>query len=245
MSLDDDLSPESMELLRHAERPRARTEAERRRTAASVARIASAPVAAGAAWLSWKGAALAAALLTAGAVTVTAARRDPASAPRPARAPDVVALARPPHPPPVYGPVADTPRAVPMVAPAPRAAAPDARRPSPRRPVASREVVAPAAPPVAAGPAQSVGAVVAPVARPREDVLRALERARALLADDPAESLRVVDALPRGDLDEERELIAVDALRRLSRDAAMRARGTAFLERFPRSLYAERVRRWL
>jgi len=46
-------------------------------------------------------------------------------------------------------------------------------------------------------------------------------------------------------LAEEREVIAVEALHRLGRGEATRARAQAFLQRWPRSLYADRVRRWV
>lgn len=73
-----------------------------------------------------------------------------------------------------------------------------------------------------------------------------LERARAALSTDPAEALRVVESGAASErFAEERSLIAMEAERRLGRTESLHARAEAFLERFPRSLYAERVRRWV
>jgi hypothetical protein len=62
-----------------------------------------------------------------------------------------------------------------------------------------------------------------------------LEGARAKLDRDPAGALRMLDAharaFPSGSLGLERELIAVDALRRLHRFSLARARGEALAVR--------------
>lgn len=89
------------------------------------------------------------------------------------------------------------------------------------------------------------GGLGASVARPTESELERVERARSLLRSDPAEALRVAEAGASESLAEEREVIAVEALHRLGRGEATRARAEAFLRRWPRSLYAERVRRWV
>jgi hypothetical protein len=73
-----------------------------------------------------------------------------------------------------------------------------------------------------------------------------LDRARALLASDPGAALSAVDALaaafPSGHMGLERELVAVEALRRLQRVPEARARGEALLQRARGSIYEERVR---
>jgi hypothetical protein len=78
----------------------------------------------------------------------------------------------------------------------------------------------------------------------REVVL--LEKARGSLDRDPASSLATLEAhaaeFPTGTLRMERELLAVDALRRLGRFTGARARGEALLARAPGSIYEERVR---
>jgi hypothetical protein len=76
-----------------------------------------------------------------------------------------------------------------------------------------------------------------------------LEKARGLLASDPSAALTTLDAhqaaFPSGHMSMERELIAIDALSRLHRDADARARGEAFLARAPNGLYADRARELL
>jgi hypothetical protein len=73
-----------------------------------------------------------------------------------------------------------------------------------------------------------------------------LDKARSLLARDPGAALAALDAhaaaFPSGHMSLERELIAVEALRRLRRVAEARARGGALLQRATGSIYEERVR---
>ncbi|MDB4992569.1 MAG: hypothetical protein JWM74_1, partial [Myxococcaceae bacterium] len=73
-----------------------------------------------------------------------------------------------------------------------------------------------------------------------------MESARHSLATDPATALLRTDdhrrSFPHGQLADERELIAIDALRRLGRPTEARTRGEALLRRDPSGLYAERVR---
>lgn len=88
---------------------------------------------------------------------------------------------------------------------------------------------------------------------PSEDPLalevRWLDRARALLASDPAAALAHADAyaqrFPGGALSAERELIAIDALQRMGRAREARARADVFAQRHPGSLYRERLQRLL
>jgi hypothetical protein len=76
--------------------------------------------------------------------------------------------------------------------------------------------------------------------------VRALDRARATLARDPAAALRELDQhaarFPDAALAAERELIAVDALQRLGRHDHARARADALLLHHPSSLYRSRLR---
>jgi hypothetical protein len=73
-----------------------------------------------------------------------------------------------------------------------------------------------------------------------------LEKARGSLDRDPASSLTTLEAhaaeFPTGTLRMERELLAVDALRRLGRFTDARTRGEALLARAPGSIYEGRVR---
>lgn len=87
---------------------------------------------------------------------------------------------------------------------------------------------------------------------PRAPVASELEllgSAQTLLAKDPRGALGVLDevarAYPRGAFAEEREALAIDALRRLGRAGEMRTRGRAFLERYPASPHRDRIRTWL
>ncbi len=243
----DGLSPAARALLDRASAPRPRTADERRRTTQRVARLAVAPVVAGGAWLSWKGALLAAALV-AGGVGVAVAHRVSTPSPVPVRvaprvvsAPVAVRVEEPPAP--MFGPSLPPAEVAPVVAVRPaRPVVSPARSPArPVEPMPAAPVVAPTV--IASAP---VGSVAAPVvAHPMEDDQRTLERARQLLASDPAEALRIAESVSSAALAEERELIALDALRRMGRGDALRARGQRFIERHPRSLYAERVRRWL
>lgn len=73
-----------------------------------------------------------------------------------------------------------------------------------------------------------------------------LERARSLLATDPGAALAATERHrrehPRAQLVAERELIAIDALQRLRRNAEARRRARRMIERTPDGIYAERAR---
>lgn len=73
-----------------------------------------------------------------------------------------------------------------------------------------------------------------------------LEEARRLLASDPGAALAVTERHrrehPRAQLTAERELIAIDALRRLGRHARARRRAQRLIRRAPSGIYAERAR---
>lgn len=76
--------------------------------------------------------------------------------------------------------------------------------------------------------------------------LQLLREAQRLQASDPAAALAVVARhqrlFPSGVLAQERELVAVDALTRLGRSEAARARAAAFLRQYPGSVHALRIR---
>jgi hypothetical protein len=73
-----------------------------------------------------------------------------------------------------------------------------------------------------------------------------LDQAQAELASDPARALAATAEhrrrFPHGVLAQEREVIAIEALQRLGRQAEARARGARFFSRFPDSAYREKVR---
>lgn len=112
---------------------------------------------------------------------------------------------------------------------------------------------APALPPVsavAAEPAPAESATpsalpqkISPPAGPSEADL--LEEARALLARDPARALaranQTAARYPRGVLVQEREVIAIQALRRLGRDAEAERRARAFAKAFPGSAFQPKL----
>jgi hypothetical protein len=222
--LRDEGPEELRELLRHAPPTRAMGAAERRRTAMRLGRYASAAAVASA--LSWApGAALGAALGVAavavvwGVPALLAPKADPAP------------MVAPPRPP--LQRAAPPPTAI--AAPPPSASISAA--PPPPKPVPSLASAAPSAEPESPPP---------PFDALAEEVAL-LEKARAALGGAPAEALALADAhaarFPAGKLGMEREIVAVDALRRLGRAAEARARGEALLGRAKGSLYEERVRK--
>jgi hypothetical protein len=97
-------------------------------------------------------------------------------------------------------------------------------------------------------PAPSASSV--PESTPERDPLEReaamLEEARAMLDRHPSGALAVLDrhavAFPAGQLGMERELLAVQALRRLGRLEEARARGDALLRQATGSIYEVRVR---
>jgi hypothetical protein len=106
-----------------------------------------------------------------------------------------------------------------------------------------------AAPAVAVASGAPAEAEEAPA--PRRDSLAEeaalLERARAALGPNPAEALALTEVhaaqFPAGKLAMEREIVALDALRRLGRSAEVRTRGEALLARVRGGLYEERIQR--
>jgi hypothetical protein len=220
------------ELLRHAPRTRAMSTAESSRTRVRVARFAG--VAAGVGSLAWlQGAAIGAGL---GVLAVGAAEVVPSFfAPAPSGA-----LA--PSPPRSAGPVVPLVRSEPSVEPAaplPSASAEALpQKPAARPPEALATTADEGPPPGSATPTDSLA---------QEAAL--LERARASLGSRPAEALALTEAhaaqFPGGKLSMERELVAIDALRRLGRSPEARARGEALLARARGGLYEERIKELL
>ncbi len=72
-----------------------------------------------------------------------------------------------------------------------------------------------------------------------------LRRARAALKSDPAQALQLANGhpsrFPHGALDQEREIVAIDALVRLGRRSESRARANAFRARYPSSAHLTRL----
>lgn len=123
------------------------------------------------------------------------------------------------------------------LAPAP----PPSPSPSPLPP---NDEALPAAPPTASAPRSPAPSARAPVSHPstEEDLLA---RARERLQSSPAAALSIAEEharlYPRGQLVQEREVIAIDALARLGRPAEAQARGQRFLAAYPRSIFRTKV----
>jgi hypothetical protein len=108
----------------------------------------------------------------------------------------------------------------------------------------------PSAPPAAPAPNPEVTPSVArpaaaPPARPAESEAEFLERARGALGQSPSLALSLANQhrarYPSGVLAEEREVIAIEALKRLGRTAESERRIEAFSRRYPGSAYRKKL----
>jgi hypothetical protein len=132
---------------------------------------------------------------------------------------------------------------------APAAAAIESARPPPLPAPAASEPAVPISP-SASAPAQP--AVPAPRASASDararlaEEVQHLAEVRRLAASNPAAAAKLADEGHRrfraGMLYQEREAVAISALARAGQSAAARARGERFLERFPKSPFAEQIR---
>jgi hypothetical protein len=114
---------------------------------------------------------------------------------------------------------------------------------SPKSVAASPVDSTPVAAPSAADSAQEVRSGARPAAPMTEAQL--LQRARAALATDPALALRLTEMhkarFGSGQLAQEREVIAIDALERLKRTNEAKQRATQFHSEFPDSVHQHKV----
>ncbi len=159
--------------------------------------------------------------------------------PVPAKEPTPTAGSQPAMPPPARRASVDVPRVRPGSAPRPtRAQAHRASGEAAPKPIDR----APEAPAAAHDPA-----AVIPAATATE--LQLLGRAQRALARDAEETLALLEeharAYPHGQYEQEREALAIDALRRLGHRAEMTRRATRFLRRFPASPHRDRIEAWL
>lgn len=222
--LRDDATDEVGSLLRAAQPTRSMSRAEKERSRARLKRaVAAAAVAGGLSWFS--GAAFGAGV---GVVVGVASLFAPqawfsADPPRTPALPASVAV-------PWKGPVA--PQA-PIETAAPEPSSAPVRAPTPGLSGAPQ-------PPPTAAPSSSADALA--------EEAKLLDRARGALGS-PAEALRLTEEyaarFPRGKLSIEREMIAIEALRRLGRGAESRARAEALLSRARGSLYEDRLKKML
>ncbi|WP_438000711.1 hypothetical protein WMF26_13690 [Sorangium sp. So ce185] len=176
-----------------------------------------------------------------GAVLVGAVWLMPSRSQPPPGPPRAAAVATAPKAAPTAAPVAEAP-AVPADAPP---AAPPARGldPEPPRPPASAP-----APPRAPAPATDakVAGDPAQAALPdAETETGLLQRAQDALGARPAEALALTDVhrarFPSGALSQEREVIAIGALKALGRGGEARARAERFVAEHPSSAYRRRI----
>jgi len=112
--------------------------------------------------------------------------------------------------------------------------------------LAPNEAPTPAGPPAPSETAPSAAPrAVAPPFRPAESEAEFLERARGALGQSPAAALSLANQhrarFPAGVLAEEREVIAIEALKRLGRTAEAEQRVEAFARRFPGSAYRKKL----
>jgi len=140
-------------------------------------------------------------------------------------------------------PIASGPIASGPVAPSPPIAiAPPASDSS--TPAASSAEPADLPPRTAPGAAKAPGSASHASRGPDEAEL--LRSAQAALAERPAQTLALTAEherrFERGALREEREVLAIEALRRLGRNAAAAERAARFERRYPRSLHLEKIR---
>lgn len=102
-------------------------------------------------------------------------------------------------------------------------------------------VVAPSSAPSSAPEARPNGAA----ARPAESEAELLERARRALASSPARALALTEQdrtrFPAGVLAQEREVIAIEALKRLGRSDEAARRAADFARRYPGSAYRKKL----
>ncbi|AKU94792.1 hypothetical protein AKJ09_01456 [Labilithrix luteola] len=81
----------------------------------------------------------------------------------------------------------------------------------------------------------------------RELEFAIVQRAQAALTTDPTRALAIAEeharTYPAGELVQEREVVAVEALARLGRSSEAKSRANALLRRFPRTPYVPRLER--
>ncbi|WCQ90196.1 hypothetical protein [Sorangium sp. Soce836] len=176
-----------------------------------------------------------------GAVLVGAVWLMPSRSQPPPGPPRAAAVATAPKAAPTAAPVAEAP-AVP--AGAPPAAAP-AREPDPAPPRPPANAPAPTRAPAPATDAK-VAVDPAQAALPdAETETGLLQRAQDALGARPAEALALTDVhrarFPRGALSQEREVIAIGALKALGRGGEARARADRFVAEHPSSAYRRRI----
>ncbi len=107
--------------------------------------------------------------------------------------------------------------------------------------VSTPSVVAPSSAPSSAPAVRPNGAA----ARPAESEAELLERARRALASNPARALALTEQdrtrFPAGVLAQEREVIAIEALKRLGRSDEAARRAADFARRYPGSAYRKKL----
>jgi hypothetical protein len=118
--------------------------------------------------------------------------------------------------------------------------------PAKLQPTRAKPAIAPAR--VRTPPRRSAPEAAAAAPTPESELVL-LERSRAALDRDPASALALAEAHarshPSGIFAQEREMLAIEALLKLKRKAEARARAERFVQRYPDSPQAPRVRAWI
>ncbi|WP_437319723.1 hypothetical protein [Sorangium sp. So ce385] len=176
-----------------------------------------------------------------GAVLVGAVWLMPSRSQRPPEPPRAAAVATAPKAAPTAAPVAEAP-AVPADAPP---AAPPAREPGPEPPRPPASAPAPPRSPAPAIDAKVAGDPAQAALPDAETETSLLQRAQDALGARPAEALALTDVhrarFPSGALSQEREVIAIGALKALGRGGEARARADRFVAEHPSSAYRRRI----
>lgn len=143
--------------------------------------------------------------------------------------------------------IPDPPAVVPAVSAPPAAPAPETTGDLPTMPVEALPSSA-AMPNGVSAPARVAAARPASSSeRSKHDEFELIQRAQDKLASEPARALSLLQEharlFPTGELTQERETMAVEALVRVDRRPEAKARAEALLARFPRTPYVARLER--
>ncbi|WP_049949504.1 hypothetical protein [Sorangium cellulosum] len=176
-----------------------------------------------------------------GAVLVGAVWLMPSRSQPPPGPPPAAAVATAPKAAPTAAPVAEAPA---IAADAPPAA-PPAREPDPEPPRPPASAPAPPRAPAPATDANVAGGGAQAALPDAETETGLLQRAQDALGARPAEALALTDVhrarFPGGALSQEREVIAIGALKALGRGGEARARADRFVAEHPSSAYRRRI----
>lgn len=143
-----------------------------------------------------------------------------------------------------FGPPRERPPDMPESVPAPPETSASVA-PVPSAPPASSEGAEAVPAPSASSAASESASARAAATRPAETEAELLERARGVLASNPARALAITDQhrarFPAGVLTQEREVIAIQALKHLGRTDEAARRAADFARHYPNSAYGKKL----